>query len=86
MGETGLHKGSGNSHQPVVNELLEYVKRHVGKVEDFVNIPNNIGESSLHLASRTCTTSCGVPGEDVQIIQLLMKNGSDVFVQTKEVR
>ena len=63
------------------------MKKHVGKVEKFVNIPNNTGESSLHLAARKeKNNNVSFPGEDLQIIKLLMKNGSDVFVDTKEVR
>ncbi len=70
----------------MVNELLNYVKSHAGKVEEFVNIPNNAGESSLHLAARrTKKNNFSFPGEDLQIIKLLMENGSDVFVATKEV-
>ena len=71
----------------MVNELLNYVKRHVGKVENFVNIPNKVGESSLHLAARKQkNNNLSFPGEDLQIIKLLMENGSDVFVDTNEVR
>ena len=71
----------------MVNELLNYVKKHLGKVENFVNIPNNVGESSLHLSARKeKNNNVSFPGEDLQIIKLLMENGSDVFVATKEVR
>ena len=86
LGETALHKCSRNCHQPAVDELLNYVKRHVGKVDDFVNISNEDGESSLHLAARKeKKNNLSFPGEDLQIIKSLMENGSDVFMQTKEV-
>ena len=82
-----MHKCSRNCHLSAVNELLNYVKRHeVGKVENFANIPNNIGESSLHLSARKGDkNNVEYHGEDLKIIQLLMENGSDVFVETNEV-
>ena len=70
-----------------MKEIINYIKNiHNGKFEDFVNIPNNLGETSLHLAARNKKTQFNFPEEDVKIIQLLMENGSDVFVQTKEVK
>ena len=87
MGETALHKCTRNGHYPAVKEIINYVKNgHNGKFEDFVNIPNTLGETSLHLAARNKKTHFNFPEEDVKIIQLLMENGSDVFVQTKEVK
>ena len=69
-----------------MKEIINYIKNgHNGKFEDFVNIPNTLGETSLHLAARNKKTHLNFPEEDVRIIQLLMENGSDVFVQTKEV-
>ena len=70
-----------------MKEIINYIKNsHNGKFEDFVNIPNTLGETSLHLAARNKKTHFSFPEEDVKIIQLLMENGSDVFVQTKEVK
>ena len=94
MGETALHKSSRNCHQFVVNELLNYIKvKNVEKnVGDFVNIANDVGESSLHLSSKKSSkkTETGRnedPNvkEDLKIVQSLMENGADVFMQTKEV-
>ena len=86
MGETALHKSSRNCHQFVVNELLNYVK--VKNVGDFVNIANDVGESSLHLSSKKTETGRNEDSnvkEDLKIVQSLMENGADVFMQTKEV-
>ena len=70
-----------------MKEIINYIKNsHNGKIEHFVNIPNTLGETSLHLAARNKKTHFDSPEEDVKIIQLLMENGSDVFVQTKEVK
>ena len=70
-----------------MKEIINYVKNsHNGKFEDFVNIPNNLGETSLHLSARNKKTHFNFLEEDVKIIKLLMENGSDVFVQTKEVK
>ena len=70
-----------------MKEIINYIKNsHNGKIGDFVNIPNTLGETSLHLAARNKKTHFDSPEEDVKIIQLLMENGSDVFVQTKEVK
>ena len=86
MGETGLHKCSRNSHQPVVDDLLRYVKVNIGKADGFVKNVNNEGESSLHLAAKIKKSNLHFPDEDLIIIKLLMEHGSDVFMQTKVVR
>ena len=86
MGETGLHKCSRNSHQPVVGELLGYVMGHIGKTNGFVKTVNNEGESSLHLAAKIKKSNLHFPDEDLMIIKLLMEHGSNAFVQTKVVR
>ena len=70
-----------------MKEIISYTKNsHNGKFEDFVNIPNTSGETSLHLAARNKKTHFNFHEEDVKIIQLLMESGADVFVQTKEVK
>ena len=97
MGETALHKSSRNCHQLVVNELLTYLKNNpqkdFGSVKDFVNVANNVGESSLHLivAKKQKMVRNGNFGknskndQNLKIVQALMENGADVFMQTKQV-
>ena len=95
LGETALHKSSRNCQQLVVKELLNYVKNNpqkdFGTIKDFVNVANNIGESSLHLIVAKKDIGKNVPSnnqkvqQDLKIVQSLMENGADVFVQTKQV-
>ena len=47
---------------------------------------NDNGESALHYAARIKKSDLHFPQEDSLIIQLLMEHGSDVFIQTKNVR
>ena len=85
LGETALHKACRRCHHPVVKELLGYIKERIGKVEDYVKATNSKGESSLHYAARIKKSNLHFPEEDRMIIKVLMDNGSDVFLQTKEV-
>ena len=95
MGETALHKSSRNCHQLVVNELLTYLKNNpqkdFGSVKDFVNVANNVGESSLHLIvakkqNRNVTFGKNAKtDQNLKIVEALMENGADVFMQTKQV-
>ena len=80
-----MHKSSRNCHQLVVDELLNYVKLKIGKIVDFVNVPNDVGESSLHLVTNGDKNSKNGDKEDLKIVQSVMENGADVFMQTKEV-
>ena len=43
------------------------------------------GETALHCAARIKKSNLHFPEEDRMIIKLMMENGSDVFIQTKEV-
>ena len=56
------------------------------KIEDFVRTTNDNGETSLHCAAKMQKSNLHFPEEDRMIIKLLMENGSNVFLQTKEVR
>jgi hypothetical protein len=47
---------------------------------------NDNGESALHYAAKIKKTDLHFPQEDSMIIKLLMEHGSDVFMQTKNVR
>ena len=80
-----------------MNELLTYLKNNpqkdFGSVKDFVNVANNIGESSLHLiVAKKQTMGRNVTfgknhknDQNLKIVQALMENGADVFMQTKQV-
>ena len=82
-----MHKSCRNAHHAIVKELLGYVKKHNSnlKVDTFVRTLNDKGETALHCAARIRKNNLHFPEEDRMIIKLLMENGSDVFIQTKEV-
>ena len=75
------------THHAIVKELLGYVKKHGAnlKVDTFVRTLNDKGETALHCAARIKKSNLHFPEEDRMIIKLMMENGSDVFIQTKEV-
>ena len=65
------------------------MKQHLKKllkIETFVREINEKGETALHCAARIKKSNGHFPEEDRMIIKLLMENGSDVFIQTHEVR
>jgi ankyrin repeat protein len=80
-----MHKACRRCHFPVVKELLSFVKRNNADPGEFVRNTNSIGETALHYAARVLKNQQHFPGEDAQIITLLMQNGSDVFMQTETV-
>ena len=75
------------AHHAIVKELLGHVKKHGPnlKVDSFVRTLNDKGETALHCAAKMKKNILHFPEEDRMIIKLLMENGSDVFIQTKEV-
>ena len=57
----------------------------MGGADKFVKMVNKKEESALHYASLIKKNNLHFPGEDQKIVSLLMKNGSDVFQQAKDV-
>ena len=83
-GETALIKACRRCHHSSVNELITYVKKQTNEVETFVKAVNNQGECALHYAARINKSLLHFPDEDARIIEVLMQNGSDVFMQTTQ--
>ena len=73
-------------HQAVVEELLAFVKHRVNNPDKFVIMTNKKGESALHYGAQIKKPQLHFPNEDQNVIRLLMEAGSDVFMQTKEVK
>ncbi len=84
-GETALHKACRRCHFSSVAELLSFVKNRHNSAQKYVTMVNKRGESSLHYAAQIKKDNLHFPSEDQKIVQLLMQNGSDVFMQTNEV-
>ena len=85
-GETPLHKSARRCHHDTVKEILTYISKRQGSCKEFVKMTNKLGEPALHLAAKIQKSHLHFPDEDAKIIDLLMKHGSDVFMQTNDVR
>ncbi len=58
------------------------IKGFIGNCKDFINIKNNRGETVLHVASMISNNFLHHPGEDLEIVQLLLKNEVNVTAIT----
>jgi ankyrin repeat protein len=82
-GETGLHKAAKECHLGVVRELIQFIHGFIGSTQQFVNKTNKRGETALHYSCMISSSQLHFPGEDRQIVKMLMENSADVTIETE---
>ena len=84
-GETALHLAVRHCHYDIAKALIMFVKdnRSVREAANLVNVPNNEGETCLHLGGELGKSQAHHPFEDVDMIRLLLENGADNLSVTK---
>ncbi|KAL1490865.1 hypothetical protein ABEB36_011550 [Hypothenemus hampei] len=85
-GETPLHLASRNCRPDVVTHLINYVKEKKGEAaaSQYVNEVTENDESALHYVSTVTKAEVETPNSDREVIKLLLENGADVKLQTKQ--
>ncbi|XP_060528049.1 serine/threonine-protein phosphatase 6 regulatory ankyrin repeat subunit A isoform X3 [Cylas formicarius] len=85
-GETPLHLASRNCKPDVVNHLINYVKEHKGedKASAYVNETTENDESALHYVCIVTKDEVATPHSDREVVKLLLENGADIRLQTKQ--
>ena len=81
--ETGLHMATKDCHLNIVRELLQFIHGFIGDTRNFVNKANRRGETALHFACLINGSQLHFPGEDRQIVRLLMENKADIGIETE---
>ncbi|XP_066600669.1 serine/threonine-protein phosphatase 6 regulatory ankyrin repeat subunit B isoform X2 [Prorops nasuta] len=87
-GETPLHLACRGCKADVVKQLIEFVKEKKGSevATSYVNSLTNEGASALHYAAQIEPSEVETPGDDRSIIRVLLENGADVSMQTKQAQ
>jgi len=85
-GETALHLACRGCRADVVRHLIEFVREKKGLevVTSYVNSVTNDGASALHYAAQIEPSQVVIPGDDRAIVRVLLDNGADVSLQTKQ--
>lgn len=85
-GETPLHLASRGCRPDVVKHLINYVKEHKSEetAAAYVNEVTDSDESALHYVCAVSKEDVEVPNADREVVKLLLENGADVKLQTKQ--
>lgn len=87
-GENILHVCVRESNLELIRDvIIQHVvtKRQVNQAKRLVNQANVKGESSLHYAASLTGEQSHHPDEDREITRVLLVNGGDVFLQTRDL-
>lgn len=86
-GETSLHMACRSCHPEIVRHLIEMVKEKHGpdKATTFINSVNDDGATALHYTCQITKEEVKIPESDKEIVRMLLENGADVTLQTKNV-
>lgn len=70
----------------VVRHLINYLKEHKGedKAAAYVNEVNENDESALHYVCTVTKEEVETPNSDREVAKILLENGADVKLQTKQ--
>ncbi|KAJ8969600.1 hypothetical protein NQ317_011314, partial [Molorchus minor] len=85
-GETPLHLACRGCKPDVVKHLIQYMREHKGeeKAALYVNEVNENDESALHYVCTVTKEEVEIPLADREVVKLLLENGADVKLQTKQ--
>lgn len=88
IGETPLHLACRGCQPELVQQLIEDVKEKHGTevVEQYINTVNENGATALHYMCNVTKEMVRIPDSDKQIIRLLLQNGADVSLVTKQTQ
>ncbi|XP_059221193.1 serine/threonine-protein phosphatase 6 regulatory ankyrin repeat subunit A isoform X1 [Stomoxys calcitrans] len=84
-GETPLHMACRSCHPEIVRHLIEMCKEKHGpdKATNYINSVNDDGATALHYTCQITKEEVKIPESDKEIVSLLLENGADVTLQTK---
>lgn len=88
LGENILHVSVKESNLELIRDaIVHHVvnKRQVTQAKRLINQANIGGESSLHYAASLTGELSHKDGEDREVMRVLLVNGGDAFLQTKEL-
>lgn len=85
-GETPLHLAARRCQPVIVNHLIEFVKNKHGTevATQYINSVNEDGATALHYACHITKEDVIVPNSDREIVKMLLENGADVSLTTKQ--
>uniref|UniRef100_A0A6P7F814 Serine/threonine-protein phosphatase 6 regulatory ankyrin repeat subunit A isoform X2 n=1 Tax=Diabrotica virgifera virgifera TaxID=50390 RepID=A0A6P7F814_DIAVI len=85
-GETPLHLAARGCKAEVVQLLIAYVKDHKSeeKAAAYINETNENDESALHYICTVTKEEVEVPNSDREVAKILLENGADVKLLTKQ--
>lgn len=68
--------------------LIEFVRERKGQdvATSYLNTVNEDGASALHYAAEVSKSEVEHPLEDQEVVKLLLENGADSSLMTKQVR
>lgn len=70
-----------------MKHLIEFVREKKGPevATSYVNAVNDSGASALHYAAKVSKMEVEQPLEDQEVVRLLLENGADTSLMTKQV-
>lgn len=70
-----------------MKHLIDFVTEKKGPeaVAQYLNAVNEAGESALHYVAKVTKTEVHRPLEDREVVRLLLENGADSSLTTKQV-
>lgn len=85
-GETPLHLACRACQPDIVKQLIEDVKEKHGTdvAEQYINSMSEDGATAMHFICNVPTNEVEISGADKEIVKLLLQNGSDLSLQTKQ--
>lgn len=88
MGETPLHMASRSCRPDIIRQLIEFVidKQGAEAATAYINMVNDDGASALHCACHISQEDVEIPGNDREVVRLLLQHGGDVGLETKQTR
>ncbi|KAK6636040.1 hypothetical protein RUM43_009692 [Polyplax serrata] len=88
LGETPLHLACRGCKSDVVKHLIEFVRERKGAevATSYLNAVNEYGASALHYAAKVSKLEVEQPLEDQEVVRLLLENGADSSLMTKQTQ
>ncbi|XP_063968080.1 serine/threonine-protein phosphatase 6 regulatory ankyrin repeat subunit B-like isoform X1 [Lytechinus pictus] len=84
-GENSIHIAVRHSHHPIVKLLIDFLHNDMSRLDAImaVNEQSSEGETPLHYAAEITQEMIHYPGEDADIVKLLLDYESDINIITK---
>lgn len=77
---------SERCEREIVRHLIDDVKKKhdIKVVTAYINAVNENGATALHYICNVTKEKARIPESDIEIVRLLLENGADVTLQTKQ--